>query len=108
FLFTTTAVGSFTFVFVIFKLVVLPVILLLIRKWKLKFGKNNQISSNNNSSNQSNLTNNDLKISSSNLNLQEYDQQKHNDSITNDIILIQEQSFASNQDINRDEYNSQL
>ncbi|CAF1431486.1 unnamed protein product, partial [Adineta steineri] len=108
FLFTTTAVGSFTFVFVIFKLVVLPVILLLIRKWKLKFGKNNQISSNNNSSNQSKLTNNDLKISSSNLNLQEYDQHKHNDSITNDSILIQEQSFASNQDINRDEYNSQL
>ncbi|CAF0988485.1 unnamed protein product [Adineta steineri] len=59
FLFTTTVVGSFTFIFVISNLMILPVSALLVRKCKSKFVKNNRVSSNDN----------DLPISSSNLNL---------------------------------------
>ncbi|CAF1405986.1 unnamed protein product [Adineta steineri] len=67
FLFTTTAIGSFTFVFVICKLIILPVSVFLIRKCKSKFAKNNQVNSNGNSS-QHQLANNDLPISNSNYN----------------------------------------
>ncbi|CAF0836941.1 unnamed protein product [Adineta steineri] len=58
FLFTTTVVGSFTFIFVISNLMILPVSALLVRKCKSKFVKNNRVSSNDN----------DLPISNSNLN----------------------------------------
>jgi hypothetical protein len=92
FLFTTMIIELFGFVFLLFKLVILPAIVLLIRKWKPNFGKNNG----EDSSRQSSFADCDFKNSTSNSNGQECSEHEHNNAVADNFTPLKRRTSSLN------------
>jgi len=92
FLFTTMIIELFGFVFLLFKLVIIPILVFLIRKWKPNFGKNNR----ENSSRRSSFAHDDFENPTSNSNPRKYNERKHNNAVADNFTSLKRRTSSLN------------
>jgi hypothetical protein len=105
FLFTIMIIEMFAFVFLLFKLIILPISLFFIRKWKPTFGKISPVD--NSISSESSSIQYDLESTTSGLNKQENNEHQHNDFIASNATPFEKQMSTLNHDANHNEHDSQ-
>ncbi|CAF1125324.1 unnamed protein product [Rotaria sordida] len=102
FLFITMVIGMFALMFALFKLIIIPFVVFLIRKCKPNYVKDNRVDVNS----QVGFTNDDLENPTSNSNDQKRSEHKNPNSITDNVVPVQSQTFIENGNSNRDKDDS--
>ncbi|CAF1156572.1 unnamed protein product [Rotaria sordida] len=102
FLFITMVIGMFALMFVLFKLIIIPFIVFLIRMCKPNYIKDNRVDVNS----QVGLIDDDLENPTSNSNKQKSSKHKNNNSITDNVVPVQSQTFIENENANHDKDDS--
>ncbi|CAF4149379.1 unnamed protein product, partial [Rotaria sordida] len=102
FLFITMVIGMFALMFALFKLIIIPFVVFLIRKCKPNYVEDNRVDVNS----QVGFTNDDLENSTSNSNDQKRSEHKNPNSITDNVVPVQSQTFIENGNSNRDKDDS--